>query len=255
MAQAVFGESIQAALSGMAPSTIAWPYGCFNATGPLFLNSGASGNIYKGYVATAPGSVVGAFFLGAAANAVSGNVVVYKNNTSFFTALAGANFPGSGAQSSSKAATFNNGVYTYTTGDYFDAYYTGSGANLYMGVGLLFNQSLTSMSGVSTVLSANTTVAASDNQRVWQASGATQYTLTLPATNAAQDFYVRVVVVAGAGVKIQAPAGVTIYNGASASAAGGTLTATAAGAYATLYNPAGTNLWTMTDPSSVWTAA
>lgn len=245
----------QAVANALAGVTTTFPYGCFNATGPLTLNSGASQNITKGWVASASGSVIGAFFLGAAANAVSGALQVYKNGSLFFTAISNANFPGGNGSSGPLSAQFANGTYPFVRNDYFDAYYTGSGSGIYIGVGLTFVQGNAFANTLSTVLSANSTVAATDNQRVWLASLSTQYTLTLPATQATQDFYVRVAVTGSGGIKIQAPTGVTIYRGTSSSSAGGSFTVTQLGTYVTLYNPANSSVWIVMDQSAAGTFA
>lgn len=244
-----------AASNALAGTTTTWPYGCFNATGPLLLNSGASANTLKGYIARSAGSIIGAAWMGAAPNAVNGTVQVYKNNALFFTALTGCNFPGSNGTGGPVSAVFPAGTYPYVKNDYFDVYYTGSSASLYMGVGITFSESNATANLISTVLAANTTVAATDNQRTWIASAATSYTLTLPATQSTQDFYVRVAVTGGAGVTIQAPTGVTIYKGTQASSSGGTLSLTQVGTYVTLYNPAGTSLWIVVNPSASGTLA
>lgn len=243
-------SATSAVSNALGANTVAWPYGLFNASGPILLMSGASQNTLKGIIAHQSGSIVGAFAIGNAPSATSGNIVVYKNNAVFFTALTGLTMQTAAGLGVPKYASFANGAFPFAAGDALDLYYTNTGTGLYVGAGLIVNFGNLNANALSTSLSANTTLVATDNQRVWQASMSTQYTLTLPATNAAQDFYTRAVVTAGGGVKFQAPAGVTIYRGASSSTSGGSFTVTQLGTYVTLYNPAGSNIWVVMDQSA-----
>ena len=242
----------QIANNALGNNTVAWPYGSFNMTGPGLLNSGASQNTQKGIVAHASGSIVGAFIVGNAATALTGNMLVYKNGVSFFTALTGVVMQTSQGLGVPKYATFQNGAYSFAPGDALDCYVSISGSGLYIGAGLILNFGNVTASAVSSSLTANATVGLADNQRVWVANAATAYTLTLPATNPSQDFYVRVFMTAGAGVTVQAPSGVQIYLGTTLSQAAGNISTSAVGSSVVLYNPAGTSLWLANSVTGNW---
>ena len=105
------------------------------------------------------------------------------------------------------------------------------------------------------VYGASQTMAVAQNGVTAVAAGATQFTLTLSATQAGTDTTYNFQIEGTGGFKIQAPAGVTIYLGANATSSGGTLTSSTIGSFVTLFNRAGSSLWIARGTTGTWVTA
>ena len=241
----------QVANSSLGPQTLSvGPFSC-NNTGSQVIAYGFNPTTAAGtgYVVQFRCSMIGiSAFSGTQSGTVTGSVTLLKNLTSVGSVLATSSTgsPATGYQ----YATFNNGVYTFVPGDLITFTYAGGATSIALTMTLSAGSQ--SISSISTPISANTSVLATDNQRVWLANAATQYTLTLPATVATSDFYVRVVVTSNAGVVVAAQSGQQIFLGIAASVSGGNVSSAGIGSSIVLMNPAGTNLWIATDICGNW---
>lgn len=241
----------QVANSALGPQTISvGPFSVNNSSNQVisygFNPTTAAGT---GYVVQYRCSLIGiSAFSGTQAGAASGSLTLLKNLTAIGTIL---NTSSTGSPAAGyNYATFNNGVYTFVPGDLITLTYSGGATSV--AATLTLSAGNQTINALSTPLTANTTIASTDNQRVFLANASTQYTLTLPATQAASDFYVRVIVTNAAGVVLAAQSGQQIFLGTAASVSGGNISCAAVGGSIVLMNPAGTNLWIATDICGNW---